>query len=511
MKMKLTTKKASLISCLGICALTTTITATAQTTVTIDVSAEKRQTITGFGAAAMGYLMRPIDDTSLIRMAYGPDSKIGLNILRMEMSPNLVGDVTTPWDTPYDWHGYLDVVHEAKKYGALILASPWSPPAIYKTNNSTSGGKSEEDGYVHGKLKDPSKLFTWFNTFLTYMQNNDAAVDVVSLQNEPDWWVGYSGCEYTPQELHDVVAQYAGRLSKEKFGVKLLGGEPLGFNPEYFRLLLEDPETEKHIDLIGGHVYGNYSCKANLAKSAGYAEPLGKEVWMTEHIVNPRGDEDTEHRYVPTWHEELLFAEDVNECLVNGATAYVYWYLTAEYAFIGDGKECTTPGNVKDELLPRGLIMGQFARHLKGATQLKWSSNLSSSLSNNVNQNFEMSAFLRGDSLIVNAIDTLSREFNFEITLPYNVDRLHRIQSTEDAIYAEEDVEIEPGRKFTFTVPARSFTTYIFHINDETLGIAAPPKAEADLTDDALYTLGGQRVTNPGKGVYVYKGKKVVR
>lgn len=511
MKLKLTNRNTLFLSCLGLCMLVSVGPVVAQTKVTIDVSADKRQTVTGFGAAAMGYLMRPLDDTKLIDMAYGPDSKIGLNILRMEMSPNLVGDVTTPWDTPYDWHGYLDVVREARSYGALILASPWSPPAIYKTNNSASGGNSEEEGYVHGKLKEPSKLFTWFNTFLTYMQNNDAPVDVVSLQNEPDWWVGYSGCEYTPQELHDVVAQYARRLSKEKFGVRLLGGEPLGFNPEYFRLLLEDPETEQHIDLIGGHVYGDYKCKSNLATAAGYAEPLGKEVWMTEHIVNPRGDDDTEHRYVPTWHEELLFAEDVNECLVNGATAYIYWYLASEFSFIGDGKECTTPGNVKDELLPRGLIMGQFARHLKGATMLKWSSNLTSSLTNGVNQNFEMSAFLRGDSLIVNAIDTLDREFSFEMTLPYTVDRLHRIQSTEDAVYAEEDIEIEPGKEFSFLVPARSFTTYIFHIDDETLGISAAPKAAAAPADDAWYTLGGQRVANPGKGVYIYKGKKMVR
>lgn len=244
--------------------------------------------------------------------------------------------------------------------------------------------------------------------------------------------------------MHDLVKQYAKRLTKEKFGVKLLGGEPLGFNPEYYRLLLEDPETDQYIDLIGGHVYGSYQCKENLAKAAGYAAPKGKEVWMTEHIVNPRGDEDTENHYLPTWHEQLLFAEDVNECLVNGATAYIYWYLAKEYSFIGDGTPCTTPGNVKDELLPRGRIMGQFARHLKGSTMLKVSSNLTSNLSNNVNQSFEMSAFMRGDSLIVNVIDTLNREFKLEVTLPYRAASLHRIQSTEDAVYAEDDVEIEP-------------------------------------------------------------------
>ena len=511
MKSLTRTKRTLFCACLSLCAMAQALTSAAQTTVRLNVTAETRQKITGFGAAAMGYLMRPLDDTKLIDMAYGPESKIGLNILRMEMSPNLIGDVTTPWDTPYDWHGYLDVVRAAKAHGAIILASPWSPPAVYKTNNSASGGNSEEQGYVHGKLSQPSKLFTWFNTFLTYMHNNDADVDVVTLQNEPDWWVGYSGCEYTPQELHDVVKDYAGRLTKEKFNVRLLGGEPLGFNPEYYRLLLEDPETEKYIDLIGGHVYGNYQCKTNLNTAAGYAEPLGKEVWMTEHIVNPRGDEDTENRYNPTWHEQLLFAEDVNECLINGATAYVYWYLASEFSFIGDGKVCTTPGNVKDELLPRGIIMGQFARNLKGATQLKWTSNLSSSLTNNVNQNFEMSAFIKGDSLIVNVIDTLSREFNLEVTLPYYVDKLHKISSTEDALYDETDVEMERGKTFSCLIPARSFTTLIFHIDDEALSIAAPRETARPVMDDAYYTLDGRRIVNPGKGVFIRNGKKIVR
>ena len=294
--------------------------AEAQTTINLNVTTEQKQTITGFGAAAMEALMRPIQDVDIIRTAFEPDSPIGLNILRMEMSANMKGDITKAdigWDTPYDWHGYLPAVREAKSHGALILATPWSPPAAYKTNNSASGGK--DDG-VHGKLKESSwgSLFTWFNTFLTYMQANDASVDVVALQNEPDWWVSYNGCEYTPQEMHDLVKQYAKRLNKDKFGVRLLGGEPLGFNPEYYRLLMEDPETAQYIDLNGGHVYGDYGRKKNLATSAGYA--AGKEVWMTEHLINPRGDNGG-IRDLPTWQEQLDFCDDVNECLSNGATA----------------------------------------------------------------------------------------------------------------------------------------------------------------------------------------------
>ena len=489
--------------------------ASSQTTIDLNVSSEQMQTITGFGAAAMEYLMRPIQDVSIIRTAYEPESPIGLNILRMEMSANMKGDITAAdvgWDTPYDWHGYLPAVREAKSHGALILATPWSPPAAYKTNNSASGGK--DDG-VHGKLKESSwgNLFTWFNTFLTYMQANDASVDVVALQNEPDWWVGYNGCEYTPQEMHDLVKQYAKRLNKDRFGVRLLGGEPLGFNPEYFKKLMEDPETAQYIDLIGGHVYGNYNCKKNLATSAGYA--AGKEVWMTEHLIDPRGDNGGP-RDLPTWHEQLEFCEDVNECLLNGATAYIYWYLAKEYGFIGDGTQydtrtCATAGNDRGKVLDRGRLMGQFARQLKGAVRLSHSSNLTNPASTpGVNQRFEMSAFLKGDSLIVNAIDTLSNNFNLHITLPYTVDRVHRIQSTNGAIYTEDDIDIEAGREFTFGVPGRSFSTFVFHINEDIQAVSHPTVARRESHE--VYSLSGQRLERePALGIYIKQGKKVVK
>ena len=35
-------------------------------------------------------------------------------------------------------------------------------------------------------LVNNDKFFDWLNTFLVYMRQNQAAVDVVSLQNEPD-------------------------------------------------------------------------------------------------------------------------------------------------------------------------------------------------------------------------------------------------------------------------------------------------------------------------------------
>ena len=55
----------------------------------IKVSADQEQKITGFGAAALWHLMAPMADTDIINYLYGEESAVGLNIMRMEIGPQL--------------------------------------------------------------------------------------------------------------------------------------------------------------------------------------------------------------------------------------------------------------------------------------------------------------------------------------------------------------------------------------------------------------------------------------
>ena len=487
------------------------------TTLQLTVNTTRYQRVTGFGAAACFGLMEPIQDPSVIDKLYGPDSKVGLNILRMEISPNMVGDVKEQWwDTPYDWHGYLPVTKRAKELGAIVFGTPWSPPAIYKTNNSASGGQvTNEDGTTsgeRGKLKTENykDFFPWLNTFLTYMSNNGVNVDAVALQNEPDWWVPHSGCLYEPAELHELVLKYAKRLNKSKFGVKIIGGESLCFDTRFTDALLDDPETAKHIEILGGHIYGNPPLK-NMKTVATKGLSMGKETWMTEHSFDPRGERPGDERVIdlPTWHEELLFAEELNESMLANASAYIYWYMIAHWSFIGSGEQTLQPGNEKGKLLRRGLIMSHFAKHLPGATRLGYSS----SAAERTNAPVEFSSYIKGDSLIVLAIDTLPRDYNLKMKLPYKVKGGKRIQSTEDAVVAEATLDIsEPSDELTFRFPGRSLSTYIFTIDNGTNAIETVEAEEQVVRDDeGWYNMKGQRVENPKGGVFVHRGKKIVR
>ena len=495
-------------------------------TLTARAGTTRYQYVTGFGAAACFGAMEPIRDTNVIDSLYGPKSRVGLNIVRMEISPNTIGDVTTPWDTPYDWHGYLPVTKRAKEYGAIIFGTPWSPPAAFKTNGSASGGQTtDENGNVggeRGKLK-PTKykdFFPWLNTYLTYMKNNGVDIDAVALQNEPDWWVNYSGCLYTPEELHDLVVEYASRLNRSKFNVKLISGESLNFTPAYSDALLDDSASAKHIDILGGNLYGNPPLK-NMKTVATKALKMGKETWMTEHSFDPRGEGANPVRDLPTWDEELLFAEEVNESMQANCSAYIYWYMMAHWSFVGNGDSTIQPGNDKGKVLRRGLIMSHFAKHLTGSTRISHSSNVSQV----TNAAFETSAYIKGDSLIMMAILTKDKDFNLKFTLPYNILGGKRILSTEDKLLAEAELQIdEPTKEVTFRMPAKSIATYIFKIENPETAIEEVENTSAQTTerissDDAYYNLNGQRVTTTtmgqgraqGKGLYIHKGKLVIR
>ena len=97
-------------------------------TVNINPSIE-HQTIRGFGGMnAPGWIA---DLTSAqVDTAFGNgDGQLGLSIMRMRIDPN-----------SNNWGIQVPAAVRAKSHGAILLASPWSPPAYMKTNNNLNNG-----------------------------------------------------------------------------------------------------------------------------------------------------------------------------------------------------------------------------------------------------------------------------------------------------------------------------------------------------------------------------------
>jgi glucuronoarabinoxylan endo-1,4-beta-xylanase len=133
-------------------------------------SATKYQMIDGFGAAVSiwGGAWSTAETQTLVGLGA---NQLGLSIVRTGISP-----VDSEWATQ------VSALKTAKSYGSAvkILASPWTAPAAWKTNNSRiNGGELKTDYY--------DDYATHLNNYVQYMRGQGVPIDVTSVQNEPDW------------------------------------------------------------------------------------------------------------------------------------------------------------------------------------------------------------------------------------------------------------------------------------------------------------------------------------
>ena len=471
-------------------AMAATTTQAAKPRYVLTVSDVRKQTVTGFGGACCDGAMKPFGtDNACVSRLYGAKSKIGLNILRMEISPSFTGD---NWGD-YDWNGSLPSAKTVKNRGGIVFGTPWSPPGDYKTNGTAQGGNAQNQGYQKGKLREDcyDKFFPWLNTFLGWMKSKGVEVDAVSIQNEPDWWVNYSGCLYTPEQQLKLVKEHADKLDRETYkGVRLISAEPLGFDPKYSNMLMNDPVAREQIDIIAGHLYGHPPL-GNMKSAAVLAAKYGKEVWMTEHSVS-----DQIKNRLPNWSEQLEFARELNECMLAGCTGYIYWYMRAHWAFLGTGESEYGADNKKNKALPRAFVMSHFSKHVTGSTRLETKATFTTS----TNSELETSAYIKGDSLIVMAINSSKTNHELRIKMPYNVKSGTHLISTgnETAKLCQSQpftIE-EPLNDYTASMPANSLNTYIFIIDQESSAINELQQT-ADPLAKTYFDLQGHLLTNP--------------
>ena len=227
---------------------------------------------------------------------------------------------------------------------------------------------------------------------------------------------------------------------------------------------------------------------------------------MTEHSVTDNID------HLPNWHENLIFAEELNECMLAGCTGYIYWYMRAHWAFIGTGESKYGTTNVKNRLLPRAYVMSHFAKHVTGSTRLTTSRDMTSG----EGAAQEYSAYIKGDSIIVMAIDTTSTEYKLMLRLPYDVKSGTHLLSTGNEtqnLCQESPITIdEPSRIIAVDMPARSMNTYIFLINREDTAIDGVMQTENERSG-FHYDLRGNRYASSDQlnpGIYIHNGKKVL-
>ncbi|MGW5581455.1 cellulose binding domain-containing protein, partial [Micromonospora chokoriensis] len=182
-------------------------------------SATRYQTVDGFGAAQSiwGSAWSTAETQTLVGMGA---NQLGLSIVRTGLSP-----VSSEWAT------HVNSLKTAKSAGSnvKILASPWTAPAAWKTNNSrVNGGKLRTDYY--------DDYANHLNSYVQYMRGQGVTIDVTSVQNEPDWHPDYDSMDWSGTELRNFVRDQGARVQN----TKLMVAEAVNLNYNFTDPTLND-------------------------------------------------------------------------------------------------------------------------------------------------------------------------------------------------------------------------------------------------------------------------------
>jgi glucuronoarabinoxylan endo-1,4-beta-xylanase len=424
------------VACTGGTTPTSPATSTPPAAADITVNTGTRyQTIDGFGAAVSiwGSAWSAAETQTLVGLGAG---QLGLSIVRTGISP-----VSSEWGTQ------VNALKTAKSYGSgvKILASPWTAPAAWKTNNSRiNGGKLKTDYY--------DDYANHLNSYVQYMRGQGVTVDVTSVQNEPDWHPDYDSMDWSGTELRDFVRDQGAKVQN----TRLMVAEAVNLNYGYTDPTLNDTAARNNIGYIGGHLYGTEA--AGRLANYPLAAQNGKPVWMTEwnlHAADGSGSNIWGNPANQTvWNETLDdIMRTVHKSMESNWSAYIWWYGKRYYSFIGDGEAAY--GTTAGAPLKRGYAFSQFAKYVRPGHQrvaLTRSSKASP---------LEITAY-QGDGKITLVVlnRTAGAVSNAVIQAPQNVTRAEHYLTSQTANAAAQPTSVNAGQ-VTVSVPARSISTVV--------------------------------------------------
>ncbi|MBN1129267.1 MAG: glucuronoxylanase [Chitinispirillaceae bacterium] len=391
----------------GICIVLSALQWAAAQSAVINLATEK-QYIRGFGGMnCPGWI--PDLTAAQADKAFGNNQgQIGLSMLRMRISHN-TGEFSRE----------LPTALKAKSHGALLLASPWTPPATMKSNNNIVGGSLNTSSYA--------AYAAHLKSFCDYLSTNNAPLYAVSIQNEPDIEVSYESCDWTS-------AQFISFLNNHRSGIgatKVIVAESFQFRRPLTDAILNDATAVTKCDIVGGHIYGGGLADYPLARQK------GKEVWMTEHI----SDTDSAH----IWSGALKLVKEIHDCMVANFNAYIWWYIRRFYGLIDDNSNVTK----------RGYVMSHFSKYIRpGYIRVDAPASPAS--------NIDVTAYKKGTDVVVVVLNRNSAARSQTFTVQNGtVTGFTKYTTSAGKNVANDGTVSVSGGSFTVSLDAQSVTTLV--------------------------------------------------
>lgn len=244
-------------------------------------AADTCQTVHGVGAAlthasawVFHHNLTPTKRDSVFRQLFTP-AGIGINYTRLAVGASDFSFNFFSYSDTKDFslsnfsiaEDRKDVIPMLKEILAInpnlqIMATPWSPPAWMKTNNSMVGGKLSPDCY--------DVYAAYLIKYIEAYKQEGITIHTMTVQNEPEYGTAAYPCmDMTAEEQKVFIRDYFGpKLKASGLQTKIVLFDHNCDNPDYPISIMNDSKAKEYVDGSGFHLYkGHISalCKVREA------------------------------------------------------------------------------------------------------------------------------------------------------------------------------------------------------------------------------------------------------
>jgi glucuronoarabinoxylan endo-1,4-beta-xylanase len=386
------------------------------------------QTIRGYGTSTA---WQPVLNSTQANNLFGTGpGQIGLTILRSRIDPSS----TTGGS---NWATERSNAQQAQSINSqvIVFATPWTPPAVWKSNGSVDDGSLLTADY--------DNFANYLNEFIAYEKAGGVNLYAISVQNEPDFLPDYESCGYTGAQMDAWIAQEGGKIN-----TKLMMPESDSFNLDESDPTLDDANAVGFVSIVAGHTYGVNPFYYTNAKNH------GKDVWMTETTYTPAAGSSAQ----PTISDAISAAELYHQSMaVAQYNAYVYWW---------------TP------LLLNGNSPNYYAYALGQYSKFVRPGYVMTGANNNPTSGVYVTSYKGNNNYVIVAVNANSgsSDISFPIT-GATLTSVTPYQTSASNQLAELSAVSVSNDTFTYSLPGQSITTFVGTGSAGTPGFTLSPSA----------------------------------
>lgn len=304
------------------------------TAINIDLTA-KFQEVEGFGFALTGGSAKHLSDMSesakddLLKELFGlGDNQIGMSFIRLsigasdlsqkvfsynDLEEGVTDELQLNFSIAPDEELLIPLLEEILLINAdlSIMASPWSPPAWMKDNNSPKGGSLLKEYYDSYAL--------YLMKYVQEMGDRGITIDYLTIQNEPLHDGNNPSMYMSAEDQRDFIKNSLGPLFEEnQIQTKLVIYDHNADRPDYPITILDDPDARKYVDGSAFHLYGGDISTLSTVRNA----HSDKNIYFTEQWYESPGNFDEDLK----WHmREIIIGSQR-----NWSRSVIEWNLSSD-------------------------------------------------------------------------------------------------------------------------------------------------------------------------------------